>query len=309
MISVIICSHNPKHAILERVLEALKTQTLPLSDWELIIVDNLSNTPIVEQINLGWHTNARIVVEPELGKVNASLCGINEAKGELLVFVDDDNVLSRDYLKIAKQIADERPYLGAFGGSQIGEFTKQPDSNSTRYLELIAVRKIEEIRIANSYEWDNTPPGAGLVIRKQVGEHYYKTIKSDPNRVNLDRKGKSLMSSGDIDLAYTSLDLGYLNGLFPELNLLHVIPENRLSLDYLKSLQKYNVISNHILEYVRFKKWPTGITFSRYVRRQIINLLNLNYFEFEMERARRVGFLAGIKWCLQIRELSKRRVE
>jgi glycosyltransferase involved in cell wall biosynthesis len=42
LISAVICTHNPRRDYLERTLQALKSQTLPLPDWELVIVDNAS---------------------------------------------------------------------------------------------------------------------------------------------------------------------------------------------------------------------------------------------------------------------------
>ena len=40
-----------------------------------------------------------------LGLTPARLRGIRESRGELLVFVDDDNVLERDYLEVALALA------------------------------------------------------------------------------------------------------------------------------------------------------------------------------------------------------------
>src|ERR1035437_9739406 len=53
---------------------------------------------------------------------HARLRGIKESKGDLLVFVDDDNILAADYLEQSLKIADEFPKLGALGGSIKGEF-------------------------------------------------------------------------------------------------------------------------------------------------------------------------------------------
>ena len=44
-ISVIIPSHNPNKLRLERTLHALKQQTLPIDQWELVLVDNATPDP------------------------------------------------------------------------------------------------------------------------------------------------------------------------------------------------------------------------------------------------------------------------
>ena len=92
-LSVIICTHNPRQHFLLRVLSALERQSLPAIEWELIIVDNASARPIAEMFDISWHPLGRHVSEEKLGLTSARLRGIEEAKGEFLVFVDDDNVL------------------------------------------------------------------------------------------------------------------------------------------------------------------------------------------------------------------------
>src|ERR1700722_2249773 len=98
-VSVIICSHNPRENYLRRVLDALRAQTLPAQEWELLLVDNASTEPLAGRFDLSWHPNARHVREEKTGLTPARLRGIAEANGELLVFVDDDNVLRSDYLQ------------------------------------------------------------------------------------------------------------------------------------------------------------------------------------------------------------------
>src|SRR5580692_10629321 len=112
-VSVIICSHNPREDYLRRVLDALKAQTLPAKDWELLLVDNASKEPLAGRFDLSWHPNARHVREEKTGLTHARLHGIAEAKGNLLVFVDDDNVLRADYLEASLKIAADYPKLGA----------------------------------------------------------------------------------------------------------------------------------------------------------------------------------------------------
>ena len=54
---------------------------------------------------LGWHPHHLELLENEPGLTAARVRGINESEGELLVFVDDDNLLADDYLERAVEIA------------------------------------------------------------------------------------------------------------------------------------------------------------------------------------------------------------
>src|SRR5215472_17312484 len=115
-ISVITCAHNPRPDYLDQVLDALRAQTLDKEQWEYLLIDNASDEPLASRVDLSWHPHSRIIREDHLGLTHARLRGIREALGELLVFVDDDNVLDADYLKAALRVAAAWPILGAFGG-------------------------------------------------------------------------------------------------------------------------------------------------------------------------------------------------
>jgi hypothetical protein len=48
---------------LRRVLDALKAQTLPKEQWELLLIDNASKEPLAESWDLSWHPHARHIRE------------------------------------------------------------------------------------------------------------------------------------------------------------------------------------------------------------------------------------------------------
>ena len=114
-LAVIICTHNPRHDYFSRVLDALRDQTLPKDQWELIVVDNASRGTTGFGMGSLWHPNGRHVVESELGLASARRRGMREATCDVLVFVDDDNVLDSMYLAEALLIKLRWPVLGAWG--------------------------------------------------------------------------------------------------------------------------------------------------------------------------------------------------
>jgi hypothetical protein len=64
----------------------------------------------------------------------------------------------------------------------------------------------------------------------------------------LDRVGDSLVSGGDNDLAACACDLGLGVGLIAALKLTHLIPSQRLTLDYLSRLAESIQFSSLILD-------------------------------------------------------------
>ena len=251
-ISVVICSHNPQPAYINRVSDALKLQTLPLSDWELLLVDNASQQPLSERIDLSWHPNARHILEAQLGVVYARLLGLKESQGEISVFVDDDNVLDRDYLRLALEIGESYAVLGVWGGQARPEFDGGSPEEWTRSAwPLLAISEFDQDSWSNLEQAETLPVGAGMCIRRQVAQKYIDLVREDPRRLSLGRRGELLVSCEDFDIALAALDIGLGTGKFARLKLTHIIPLRRLSEDYLLKLVKGIVYSRAIMNFLR----------------------------------------------------------
>jgi glycosyltransferase involved in cell wall biosynthesis len=256
ILSVIICTHNPRRNYLHRVLTALQKQTLPLEYWELVMVDNSSDTILASEIDLSWQPQAHHVREDKLGLVYARLRGIRESTAETLVFVDDDNVLDPQYLEIALRISKDYPLLGAWGGQAIPEFEETPPEWTKPYWHLLAIREFEDDCWSNLLNGETDPHGAGMCIRKTVAEKYAAIAINDAKRSQLDRRGNLLLCCGDTDMAYVACDLGLGVGRFTSLKLLHLIPATRLQKDYLLRVEEGSNYSVMILRSFRTKTLP-----------------------------------------------------
>ncbi|GAB4376474.1 MAG: hypothetical protein Kow00121_23580 [Elainellaceae cyanobacterium] len=254
IISVITCTHNPRQDYLRRVLAALHSQTLTTDLWEYLLVDNASDRSLASEIGLSWHPQARHIREDKLGLTPARLRGIQEANGEILIFVDDDNVLDADYLEVALRISKDWAMLGAWGGQSRGEFEITPPDWTKPYWGILGIREFGKDQWSNLlHQWTTTPIGAGICVRKTVADKYFELVRSDPMRLNLDRKGKQLISGGDTDLAFTACDTGLGTGIFVDLKLTHLIPVGRLEEEYLVRLTENLAYSNNILDFLRGK--------------------------------------------------------
>jgi hypothetical protein len=308
-VSVVIPTHNPRRDYLARVIEALRQQTLSKDRWEVVVVDNGSRealevasrqTSVVSEkancVDLIWHPNARVVREEMLGLTFARLRGFAEAKGELIVMVDDDNLLAPGYLATAVEIAQERPMLGAFGGRCLPEFEHEPPEWLKGITSGLGVRDLGEKPVVypcegekvGKYEgesgglqdqetkrprgeetagslqmavgsWqggengktpterrqrravrefpDCAPIGAGMVLRREAARAYaerldQKTKRRKDQETITDRKGNSLASGGDNDICLTVIEEGWQVGYLSQLQLTHLIPRQRMTLDY-----------------------------------------------------------------------------
>lgn len=241
MISVLLPTHNPNLGRLRRTLSALERQSLPRTAWELLVIDNASSPPLSsDQIAAA---GGLIVVEPTPGLTPARLAGIRAARGDLLVFVDDDNVLAPDFLANVLSVFTQHLQLGAAGGKILPEFASPPPAWAAEFYGLLALRDLgAEVKIAPGAplaRWpDFAPVGAGLCVRRTVATAYAQLLASNPVRRSLDRTGRSFASGGDNDLVFTALHAGWAIGYFPQLTLTHLIPAARLDAAYLARLNQ-----------------------------------------------------------------------
>src|SRR5216683_5519979 len=252
MLSVIICTHNPRSDYLRRCIGGLRGQTLPYSWWELVVVDNRSDEVVAHRIDLSWHPEVRIVREETLGLTPARLRGIRETSGELLVFVDDDNMLDADFLQIALRTAKEKPFLGSWSGQCRPGFEEPPPEWTRRYWGSLVIREFDNDVWSNLPRLpESMPCGAGLCVRRGVALRYLHLHESGKRSFQFDRTGDSLLSGGDNDLAACACDIGLGVGLIASLKLTHLISPERLTEDYLVRLAEGIFFSAVILDHLR----------------------------------------------------------
>jgi glycosyltransferase involved in cell wall biosynthesis len=242
MISVITPTLNPRLPYMERVFDALKQQTLPKTEWEYLLIDNGSEPPLEGRMDLSWHPQARILQEPKLGLTPARLRGFEEARGDLIIMVDDDCLLNADYLETARDLMEQYPHIGVLGAYIEGEFEKKPEEWMKQFVFTLCVATYlpeppMELQYAMARRSEGcTAAGAAMILRKNVADTYGALVRNDPFRSSLDRTGKALIGSGDTDIACTAIDLGMATGMSMRLRATHLIPANRVEFDYIRRL-------------------------------------------------------------------------
>lgn len=274
LISVIICTYNPNLNLFNRTLNGLKLQSLSVDYWELIIVDNNSKIPITT--NGIWHPNAKIVREPKQGLTSARIRGFIEAQGQIIIMADDDNVLDPNYLQNCLVIFDKYPKIGAIGGNILPDFEIAPPEWTRMFWPSLALRTLgQHTRITDfaghqiNYYPDFAPVGAGMAIRSLALEKYMASMSNDKNAIQ-DRSGTKLTSSGDNEIVMQVMLNNFEVGFFPELHLIHLIPSNRLTKNYLGKLNHgiMNSWTTFLIKYQisPWKRFPRYLLWPRLIK-------------------------------------------
>lgn len=118
LISVIICTHD-RAQFLERCLSALVPDENAPADWEIVVVANACTDDTVhrvEALKSSFRDVLRTLVEPVPGLSHARNVGAAAARGEYLVYLDDDAVPAAGWLNAYRRYFTAYPDVSAGGG-------------------------------------------------------------------------------------------------------------------------------------------------------------------------------------------------
>ena len=105
LISVIVCTRNRANRIAECLGSIQKSiKNASIQDCEIIVVDNASedNTNvIVKEWAHASQVPTHLLFEPQKGLSRARNLAMSKAKGEVLIFIDDDCMMTLSYIKEA----------------------------------------------------------------------------------------------------------------------------------------------------------------------------------------------------------------
>lgn len=274
--TVAIPSYNGENR-LPKLLDRLRGQVnLENITWEVIVVDNNStdNTAqVIRNYQTNWLPNCSLkyYFAPEQGAAFARQKAAQKAQGELIGFLDDDNLPAFDWVAQAYQFGSNNPQVGAFGSQIHGDFFEQPDGKLPEDFQPLAsfLAIIERGDQACLYERRHRilPPGAGLVVRRDAWLNHV------PQRLKLNHKGKDAgLASEDLEVLIHIQQAGWEIWYNPAMVIYHRIPNSRLQRDYLLKLVRCIGLSRHRLRMMTLRHWQKAIFFPVYLANDLRRL-------------------------------------
>ena len=232
-ISVVICCHNSTRVLPPTLAHLANQAVRPSVHWEVVIVDNASTDGTTDSAKLWPRGNVplRVVSEPTLGLAYARMRGIEEARGEIISFVDDDNWLCRDWVQTVYDVMNAHPEVGALGGIVEPEFetARPPWFAPVAYLYATG----PEGEPSGDVTGVHMLCGAGLSVRRSA----LADIKSKGFRsIAVGRQGAGLGAGEDSEMTYSLRLAGWRMWIDPRLRIKHFLPVRRLSWDYARRL-------------------------------------------------------------------------
>lgn len=235
--SVIIATHN-RHQKLSETLSSVARQEIGTGEYEIIVVDDGSNPPVV--IESGNETPSVVLVRVEgLERSAARNRGAAVARGELLIFIDDDISVKPDFVAAHVRAQDEWPGVLAVGTIRL------PDEAMTTPFG----------RFRQKLEQHEVPLARGLTATRNFCTAANVSISRDVF-VALDGFDGSIMSSEDQDLALRHTSAGGRIAFLPEADAVH----RDDSLDIRSYCRRAEWGSLNMIPFCRrYPDWPDNI--------------------------------------------------
>lgn len=248
--SIITCTYNPNRAIFNRLITSIAQLNLDNIQAEWIIVDNNSKEKI-ENVFDFFEIEFPIchIVEKKQGLTNARITGINIARAKWVIFFDDDNEPSKNYLLNAKKRIEASPKLMCFGPGKINvEFIGSVNSKWVESKKHYFQEKDEVYNEITIPGWSNSyPQGTGQIVHENILREYVSKVVSGKYSMK-DRTGKSLSSGGDVQIVLLAILKSYSVGVDPSLQLNHLIEGKKATFRYIRRLA-YGTASSYICAY------------------------------------------------------------
>ncbi len=229
MISVIIATRD-RAQLLEATLDALCAQRFPGCPFEILIVDNASVDATPDVVAAAARRSSVPVVyltEQKSGKSHALNTAITHARGNLLVFTDDDVLPSPGWLAA---------YAHAFSATDVdyaaGRIQPMWEAPPPRWLTpalhgVLAVQDGGEQRLTLTGMHDQVMPiGANMAVRRVVLD------RIGGWNPQLGKLKNSLRTGEDHEFALKLVAAGFKGVYEPDASVLHRVSADRLRLGY-----------------------------------------------------------------------------
>ena len=233
MLTVIICTYN-RDKYIGNLLESIARNDFPRDQYEILLVDNNctdSTSSVCEQFAARHpDVNFRYAREYEQGLSAARNKGIREAKGDILLYVDDDALVDEHYMSDYADFFASHPEVMAAGGPIEPFYETAEPTWMTRYTKALLCGWLNYGDKVRPFPSGRYPGGGNAAYRREVFERvgFFNT--------SLGRKGTSLMASEEKDIFDKMSSLGMQVRYLPGPVLHHIIPQTKLERPYFDKL-------------------------------------------------------------------------
>lgn len=231
--TILVCTYN-RASLLGPTLDSIAALDCPAGlDWEVLVVDNNSSDEtrqVVEQRQSAYPVDLRYAFEPRQGKSIALNTGHDLARGDIIVYTDDDVRVPPGWLEAAVRPLLDDAAIAYTGGPVRPMWERQPPAWLDPAGNLGGTIAVKDHGDAPFVFEDRrkTPLGVNMAVRRSLVQAI------GGFRPDLGRKGKSLLGQEQAEFFYRSRAAGARGLYVPGMVLDHFVPAGRLTHDYFR---------------------------------------------------------------------------
>ena len=244
-LSIITCTRNPRADLLDRVMASVAALRVPAGESiEYLLIDSMSSPPLAGRPEVAAFTRAhawaRLLRCDEVGVAAARRMGVRESQGDLIAWIDDDNVPAPDYLERAVETSRAHPQVTVWGAGRIRvEFIDPVPAWADPWLRsTFQEREHPHDEFGRATTWAAFfPVGSGMVARRAALSRWERAGRE--GRLTLTgRAGSALTSGEDAEMIFGAVAAGEEVGVCARQSLTHLIPASRCTMRYLRRLER-----------------------------------------------------------------------
>ena len=256
-LSLVIPTYN-RAAPLLAALESVVRQDLPPQEWECVVVNN--NSPDDTEARFGAFAAAhpgvtlRMVREESPGVSYARNRGLAEARGGIVVFIDDDERVNEGFLRAYADFFDSHPEAVVAGGRIVAEYPGGRPAWMSKWVEMPIANPMDFGAAVRPFPAGRVPGGGNMAFRRSAALRYGGF---DPS---LGRVGRMLIGGEENDFFERLMRGGETCWYVPGAVMWHIIPPEKLTESYFRRLC-YNVGVSQRLRAGMYCRYPKTLLF------------------------------------------------
>lgn len=248
-LSVIICTYQRSEK-LSNAIKSVIEQSLEPAEYEIVVVNNdyLNDDihQLVHEFRMTYNLDEsylRYMEAPLKGLSFARNVGLFGAKGEVILYIDDDAIANPNLLEETVKGFSDRPDIGVMGGSIIlslqGERPEAVKSGTEAFWSQLIVEG-EEI-IESNFQWE-FPYGANFAVRHAA------LMRIGGFRSAYGRKGNDYAGGEEIVVSFMMREIGYKVGLNPKMKVIHDVDTSRYTVEHVRKTMRNSILTNYQLQ-------------------------------------------------------------
>lgn len=256
--TVVLCTYKRVETA-QRALEAMSKQTMCKEDYEILVINNDPNSNEMRKLVLEAQHNSstkefiRYIDCPYQGLSSARNFALYEAKGKIVMFVDDDGLMEQHCLQRIVSAFELHKEAAVVGGQIL---LNKPERFCNvilpGYEGIWSEHRFNQKKYFETKNDSEYPYGCNYAIRRS-------TLRDLGGfRVSYGRMGKDFSGGEEMVLSHLVRKSGMSIGIEPDAVVIHDVDPSRYTLNHVKQTMRAGRLTNRQMKidlYKDFDPW------------------------------------------------------